>query len=50
VPPSLLDTPAASATRWSAVIRFCSYAALNKHHYRPHEFGDFMLIERQFHR
>jgi S-adenosylmethionine:tRNA ribosyltransferase-isomerase len=25
-------------------------AALKKHHYRTHEFGDFMLIERQFRR
>jgi S-adenosylmethionine:tRNA ribosyltransferase-isomerase len=25
-------------------------AALKKHHYRTHEFGDFMLIERQFSR
>ena len=25
-------------------------AALTKHHYRTHEFGDFMLIERQFRR
>ena len=25
-------------------------AALRKHHYRTHEFGDFMLIERQFRR
>jgi len=23
-------------------------AALKKHHYRTHEFGDFMLIERRF--
>jgi S-adenosylmethionine:tRNA ribosyltransferase-isomerase len=25
-------------------------AALTKHHYHTHEFGDFMLIERQFRR
>ena len=24
------------------------FVALKKHHYHTHEFGDFMLIERQF--